>query len=198
MKASLLIIAAALSFAGCNKMAEAIIDKGTSANPSGQFTKFTISKGQHYCNGNAYKVIEDDEIRFSVKFDSSAIYQTLLEENQYDINKLFGFSDNNTNHHQFSARFGWRWSDSALRLFAYVYNNGEVISRELTTIAIGREIHCSISINGSKYLFLVNETAYEMPRMSSTDKAIGYQLYPYFGGDEPAPHDICIFIRQLD
>ena len=29
-----------------------------------------------------------------------------------------------------------------------------------------------------------------IPRSSTTAKGDGYELYPYFGGDEIAPHDI--------
>jgi hypothetical protein len=136
-------------------------------------------------------------MNFVVRFDSSAIYETQLAENQYDINKLYGFSDNNTDHHQYSARFGWRWSDKALRLFAYVYNEGAVTSKELTRIDIGTEINCSIKLNGAHYLFTANGTTTEMPRLSTTEKAKGYQLYPYFGGDELAPHQINIWISPL-
>jgi hypothetical protein len=35
-----------------------------------------------------------------------------------------------------------------------------------------------------------------MPRAAATVKAKGYRLYPYFGGDETAPHDITISIRD--
>ena len=36
-----------------------------------------------------------------------------------------------------------------------------------------------------------------LPRTSATSKAEGYKLYPYFGGDESAPHDIFIYIKEL-
>lgn len=195
MKAPILLVAVALLLASCSKMAEAIVDKATST-PTGQFIKYTIEKGNQYCNNNGYKPIETTEMKFSVKFDSTAIYETLSSENQYDINKLYGFSDNNTDHHQYSARLGWRWSDKALRLFAYVYNEGAVASKELTTIAIGEEINCSIKVAGSNYLFTVNGITTQLPRLATTEKGKGYQLYPYFGGDEVAPHQVTIWIKN--
>jgi hypothetical protein len=111
---------------------------------------------------------------------------------------LYGFSDNNADHHQYSARFGWRWSDKALRLFAYVYNNGSVTSKELTTVAIGSEINCSIKITPANYLFTVDEITTQLPRMATTEKAKGYQLYPYFGGNEVSPHHITILIKNAE
>lgn len=197
MKASILLVAAALLFVSCNKIAGKIVDNVTSSPSSGQFIKYTIQKGNQYCDGNNYKTIETNEMAFAVKFDSTAIYQTTSPENQYDINKLYGFSDNNADHHQYSARFGWRWSDGALRLFAYVYNNGIVDSKELATIPIGVEINCSIKVAASSYLFTVNGAVTSMPRTATTEKAKGYQLYPYFGGDESAPHQIDIWIKTV-
>jgi hypothetical protein len=198
MKAILITLAAAFALSGCNKMAEHIFDKTTSSSTTGQFIKYTIQKGNQYCDANAYKAIETSEMKFAVKFDSTAIYETASPENQPDINKLYGFSDDDADHHQYSARFGWRWSDKALRLFAYVYNNGSVTSKELTVVNIGAEITCSIKVTSTNYLFTVNEVTTQLPRMATTEKAKGYQLYPYFGGDEVAPHQINIWIKNLN
>ena len=198
MKATIFCIAVAMLFSSCSKMAETVLDKGLSPNndPS-QFIQYTIQQGKQYCDQTAYIPIETNEVKFAVKFDSSAIYHTKLAENQYDINKLFGFSDNNADHHQYSARIGWGWSDNALRLYAYVYNQGVRDSKELGTIAIDTEANCSIRVKGDVYVFTANELSVEMPRLSTGDKAKGYQLYPYFGGDEVAPHKINIWIRTL-
>jgi hypothetical protein len=198
MKASILGVALILFLSGCKKASQAMIDQANPATISDQFINYTIQKGNQFCDQNFIRAVETSEMKFRVKFDSTAIYQTLDAGNQYDINKLYGFSDNNADHHQFSARFGWRWSDSALRLFAYVYNEGAMSSKELTTVAIGAEIHCSIKVEGNRYLFTVNELTEEMPRMSLTDKGKGYQLYPYFGGDETAPHLVDILIRETE
>lgn len=197
MKATILFLAAAISLSSCSKMADAILDKTVPGTTSNQFVQYTIASGQQYCDRSGYQSVDAQEMKFSVRFDSSAIYQTRLLENQYDINKLFGFSDNNSDHHQYSARIGWRWSDNALRLFAYVYNKGAVQSQELAAVAIGAEINCSIKIAGSRYIFSVNGVETEMPRMSTTATGQGYQLYPYFGGDETAPHEIRIWIKNL-
>ena len=75
--------------------------------PQQQFIKYTIRKGQQYSDQNAFVATEYQELKFIVKFDASAIYQTSNPANQYDINKLYGFSDNNANHQDYSARFGW-------------------------------------------------------------------------------------------
>ena len=168
----------------------------TAPNGDKSFTLYKIGQGEHSSLPHPYRSIETGEIKFTVIFDNSAIYQTVDPENQEDINKLFGFSDNDQHHQQFSARFGWRWSEGALHLFAYVYNNGELQTRELGSFSLNEEISCSIKINADTYTFTAAETVVQMPRGSITSIAKGYQLYPYFGGDEPAPHEVRIWIRN--
>jgi len=185
-------------FCACNKETvrpQSADDK--KQNPSSSFLKYTIPEGKQYCDQNTFLSVKLQQLTFRVKFDSSAIYKTRKSENQDDINKLFGFSDNKATHQQFSARFGWRWSNKALRLFAYNYNNGNRSFKELATIEIGRLYTCSITVDDSVYIFEVNGVETKMPRESATPMAEGYQLYPYFGGDETAPHDIFIWIEKL-
>ncbi len=162
------------------------------------FTQYTIKKGQQYCDKSMFNAVEYSELKFTVKFDSSAIYKTSDPSNQYDINKLYGFSDNDSAHHLYSARFGWRWSDNALRIFAYIYNNGVRDLKELGKIDIGTENNCSIKVQEGHYIFSLNNNTDTLLRTSKTIKGKGYKLYPYFGGDETAPHDITIFIKEVE
>ena len=185
----------------CQKNAATIFEQEpvtkTVTTSTTDFTKYTISKGEHYTANNAYQPIESDELKFIVLFDSTCIYQSNTEENQFDINKLYGFSDNNAMHHSFSARFGWSWTHNALRLYGYVYNEGVVTSKELSVIPIGKEVSCTIKVNNNVYQFYINgELAGELDRKATTPKAHGYLLYPYFGGDEVAPHNVNIWIKK--
>lgn len=192
-------VLAALCFCACSKEMEQpqapVNKKQTTQSPA--FVQYTISKGAQYCDQNNLAPVKLSCLSFKVKFDSSAIYTTVKSANQNDINKLFGFSDNNAVHHEYSARFGWRWSDNAVRIFAYDYNNGTRSFKELGTVQIGAENSCSITVSGDKYIFNLNGAETVMPRASTTELAEGYQLYPYFGGDESAPHVISIWIEEL-
>jgi hypothetical protein len=192
---SCLFLVCALVFSGCQK--DLPSSSKTVEVKSKEFVDYTIRKGDQYCDKNSFKGIETSEMKFVVKFDSTAIYQTNDPQNQYDINKLYGFSDNNAAHHLFSARVGWRWSDNALRLFGYVYNNGLVDSKELCPVPIGSDVNCSIKTTRGSYIFTVDHKVDSLPRLSTTPVAKGYQLYPYFGGDETAPHEILIKIKEL-
>lgn len=198
MKTRLLTALAVLLLLGtaCKKLSlTENLSTSAAADPQG-FVSYLIPKGAHYANGNALHAIDLTELRFFVRFDSSCIYTTATTENQWDINKLYGFSDNGALHQQYSARFGWRWSEGALRLFAYTYNAGIREAKELAEIPIGPVVHCSIKIMDGAYVFSVEGKSETMPRQSTTPTAKGYRLYPYFGGDETAPHAVRIWIRE--
>jgi hypothetical protein len=162
-----------------------------------EFREYFIKAGDHFSDHEAIVLFQGNVLDFKVRFDSSAIYTTLQPSNQADINKLYGFSDNNGQHHEFSARFGWRYYDSKLSLHAYLYNNGIRESKEIATIQIGKEYRCTIVSDKEKYYFVVNGVTTIMMRKATIPKPEGYKLFPYFGGDETAPHDIRIFIKEL-
>lgn len=183
-----------LSLASCDK--SDFTDRIKDTTPTDQYTKYIIAKGSQSANLSKYMPVNTSEMKFTVKFDNSAIYQTADPSNQGDINKLYGFSDNNLDHHQFSARFGWRWYQNSLQIFAYVYNNGVMSNKHIANIAIGSEASCSIRVAGNQYIFTLNGTQVVMPRAATTEQAAGYQLYPFFGGDEMAPQEIDIWIKN--
>ena len=161
------------------------------------FKVYKISKGEHFSDNTVYKEISGLKVMsFTVIFDSTAKYTTVNPQNQYDINKLYGFSDNNKFHHACSARLGWRWVSNKLELLGYVYNDSIVKFTPIGFFPINTELPCKIEVAGKKYLFRVNNVLAEIPRTSPDSTANGYQLYPYFGGDETAPHDIYIRIKE--
>lgn len=169
--------------------------RGGAPKPS-SYSNFTIRQGQHYCDQNSVKSVRTSEMKFMVKFDNSAIYQTVIPENQYDINKLWGFTEGISNQYN-SARIGWSWNNDALRLYGYVYASGVRYYQEITAVTIGADITCSIKLTGNTYLFSVDGVSVSLPRGPSASQASGYQQYPYFGGDETAPHLITIMIKSL-
>ena len=192
-----------LLLASCSKDMIVVSDSDdplpAATTPAGakEYVQYTIKEGEQFCDKSNYLSVDYSELSFRVKFDSSAIYTTTDPTNQKDINKLFGFSDNNAAHHDYSARFGWRWSNNALRLFAYTYNKSLLSIKELGTVAIGSENECKIKVTSDNYIFTLNGTSTNMSRSSTTSTATGYQLYPFFGGEEMAPHNIKIWIKQL-
>lgn len=156
--------------------------------------KYTIYKGEHRSQGG-FGFVRNNTFSFKVKFDSTAIYQTQNKDNQGDTNKLYGFADCFSSHHDNSARFGWRWFNNQLELMAYTYADGERKYEALIPIELNKEYTCEIKAEGNKYIFKVENKTVEMPRGCSRG-VVGYKLFPYFGGDEVAPHDIHIWIRD--
>ena len=171
------------------------IAKGEEPAPAS--ATYLIPKGQHSAKSRALKVAKKSRIRFEASFDNSAIYTTSNSNNQGDINKLYGISDCGSEHQTNSARFGWRWYKGRLEIHAYTYNNKVRQSELIGTVEPGQQATYELRLEDKQYVFLLNDKKVTLPR-GCTGESNGYQLYPYFGGDETAPHDIKITIRELE
>jgi hypothetical protein len=141
-------------------------------------------------------VVTGRKLQFEVLFDSSCIYNTELSENSSDINKVYGFSDCASRHHENSARAGWLWNGSAIELYAYCYAEGKRSSKLMGTTGIGQIKKISIAAESGKYVFELDGAKTIMSRGCSDTAISGYKLYPYFGGNESAPHNIQIAIKE--
>lgn len=167
-------------------------------NPGNGYTEYLIPKNQHDARSSKLAFIKKKQMRFEALFDSSCIYSTLDAANQKDINKLYGFSDCGTHHHQNSARVGWVWNGSAIELHAYCYAAGVRSSKLMGSIRPGEPAVITISVQPQHYVFEWNGNKTLMERHCGGDQINGYQLYPYFGGDELAPHDIRVLVKNLE
>lgn len=164
-------------------------------NNSPKYETYIIKKGNNFCEGNNYIIGEYRDLKFSAILDSSCIYTTSNPSNQADINKLFGYSDCTSHHHKNSARFGWNWYQGALRIHAYCYVDSVRTYREIGTVKVNEEFECTLTLQANAYIFSLNGDTVKMERGCTDAKAIGYLLYPYFGGDEPSPQDMSIKIK---
>ena len=133
------------------------------------------------------------------KFTESTIYY-FDDDDQYDVNKLFGFSVGM--HHNNSVRFGWRPNSdlSKIEIVGYEYHN----KLRIPTIPI-----CEINLNswyefGLKYNHKTGYIEYYVTDGDYTNSLqhpiklkskinLGYKLDLYFGGNKPAPHKIIIY-----
>ncbi|WP_242928061.1 hypothetical protein [Pontibacter vulgaris] len=170
-------------------------DSSNSAEPEPGTKIYTIKKGAH-SSSSPFKTVSTSLMRFEVVFDSTAIYSTSTPSNQADINKLYGLSDCKSDHHTNSARFGWRWYKNQLEIHAYTYKNKKRQSAYIGSVAIGKPAVYEIKIEDNEFVFTLNGVQTRLPR-ACNGIGEGYQLYPYFGGDEVAPHDIKIKIKEL-
>jgi hypothetical protein len=170
-------------------------DEGTESITASYVT-YLIKAGGHSSTNSGYKSLRTASMKFEALFDASAIYQSKLASNQADINKLYGMADCGSLHQTNSARFGWRWYNNQLEILAYVYVNKVWSYKFISAVEIGKPYTYELLLQDKQYVFSVNGQSVTMPR-ACTGTGSGYQLYPYFGGDEVAPHDVTIKIRNL-
>jgi hypothetical protein len=169
----------------------------TPVDPYAGYTAYRIRTGNNYCDGNTYPMGTFKKLQFKVIFDSSCIYTNVDPGNQADINKLYGFADSGSFHQQNSARFGWNWQGGKMHIHAYCYVHGERQYKELGTVPLGAAQDCSLEVLPGKYIFTLNGKRDTVTRGCTEDMARGYKLFPYFGGDETAPHDVVIRIKDI-
>jgi hypothetical protein len=133
------------------------------------------------------------------KFTESTIYY-FDDEDQFDVNKLFGFSVGM--HHNNSVRFGWRPNSdlSRIEIVGYEYHD----KLRIPTLPI-----CEIRLNKwYEYQIKYNhETSYIEYLVTDGDEKFGtkhpfklknkinfgYKLDLYFGGNKTAPHKMIFY-----
>ena len=158
------------------------------------YKTYIIKKGKHRST-YAYNTTKKDTFNWSVIFDSSAIYTTQDSLNQYDINKLIGWSDCGEDHLEASIRFGWRWLNDSLEIHWFKHENGHFSFAKICSISLCEPHDYCLKFNSSKYDLCVDETCVSVDRSCSNNYR-KYKLYPYFGGEESAPHSIKIKVKN--
>lgn len=162
---------------------------------------YFIPKGNHYpANPIIIKFTSRRSASWQTYFYPDTEYTTVDPKNSIDINKLAGFSDCfSLSHHQNSARFGWFWDKDKkqMQLWAYTYVKGVRQSAYLKHLDLARIYSMSIQVDGGNYIFYVDGKQLRMPRGCSGYWAWGYELTPFFGGDESAPHNMNIWLRNI-
>jgi hypothetical protein len=168
---------------------------------------FTIKKGYHYSNlSNKIPFLHlfKKSIKHTLYFNESVIYN-LNNEDQMDINKLFGISFGL--HHKNSARFGWRWNleKKKIEILAYIYVDGVRVNEwDVNTLITDLDPYevCEMEIlkENNNYIFNVfsesKRKKFKKTLKCGKGRFWGYYLFPYFGGNQVAPHDIEInFIK---
>ena len=151
------------------------------------YNVFTIHKGTHNST-QAIKKFRGNTLNFIVQFDESVIYQ-LDGLDHIDTNKLIGFSYG-LSPHENSARFGWRWFEGQVIIVAYSYVNGVREIYDIGYCTIGEACKGEIEETHTEYIYRFKDVEHRITKgVSSKNK---YWEFPYFGGQQKAPHDIHI------
>lgn len=195
MKKIILVILTLSLLSSCKKNLEDF-------NKISDWNTYNIKAGHHNSTSvdNIIHVegFDKKELSFLVRFDNTAIYN-LNNNNQGDINKLYGFSDCGCKHHVNSARIGWNYdiNTNLVRLYAYVYKDTKMSFKYITSVNMDQDYKCTIICDNSEYVFIVDSVVIKMNRGCDNNSIFRYYLYPYFGGDEVAPHDVKIKIFEF-
>lgn len=165
--------------------------------------KYTIRKNYHSSKlfgflphfGFTYK----DTIKFECKFDSSCLYD-LGDIDNWDTNKLFGVSTS-YNHMIQSARFGWRCVDKEnIEVMAFVHDEHFFLEpMVLGSVKPNELFEGKIVVKDLSFTFLFNKG--NKPNVVLIPKKtkgwdFKYKLFPFFGGNEKAPHNMKLWIKE--
>lgn len=161
-------------------------------NLEGDEVTFLIKKGDHYSNNRWVRT--GDLVIAKVYVDSSWIY--------YDLepcwNKLAGLS-HGIDPHNNSARIVWMCKDSVISIGGYFYRDGERNYEKLTEVQVGEWYYIRVWFSDKTYYITFGDdyNSYEMKVSGYKDTNEHYMLYPYFGGNPKAPHDMYFKFKFL-
>jgi hypothetical protein len=107
-----------------------------------------------------------------------------------------GFADCNNMHHENSARFAWQWFNDQLEIYAYCYVDGTRVEQFIGVVELDKMYQYEIALTDSHYIFTLDqqEPVY-IKRGNVCKTGVYYKLWPYFGGEIPAPHTVNIDIK---
>lgn len=140
------------------------------------------------------------DLNIKVRFDESCIYEPFDEE--HDINKLWGMGF--VHHHKNSARFGWRAKDGVIEIHTYCYIKGERKSEKLIECMPNEWVELDLDVRRHEYEFkaknIDGERAMKFIPKGDTRflQLFTYKLFPYFGGNNPAPHEMGMSIIETE
>lgn len=159
---------------------------------------YEIRKGEHYSrrSGMPRRIVslfEGRHLEFEARFTSSCLYQPYYD----DLNKLYGFTDCNSGVHENSVRFAWRHNGKGkIEIFAYWYVEGTRGFYKMGETEIEIPDTYEIWAKNDSYYFRFNNVEFSTPRLKNCDHGLRVRLFPYFGGNAPAPNDMLILIFE--
>lgn len=125
-------------------------------------------------------------------FKESHYYDHTVKDGD-DINKLYGITSIKI--HENSARIGWRYiGDEKFEIFAYYYVRGIRDWYLITTVNVDQLVNYSIDVSNNQYTFGANN---KWCHVSDTKNILAARSFPYFGGNNTAPHKMYFKIIEL-
>ncbi len=143
----------------------------------------------------------DRSVHFQCLFQPSCAYRTVDPSNQLDWNKLMGITTIDI--HKNSIRLGWRYSpaDGKIDLGYYGYIKGTRTMPLITKVDFDTWVDVDITMSASGESVTVNGQTF------AVNQSLGLSLFwptpswilrtAYFGGNETAPQDMAIQVRDI-
>ena len=161
--------------------------------------RHTIKKGKHDASEWAFGIHRGTRSEvWEVEFNNSNLYEPL--DHEHDWNKLCGWSYGR--HHNNSIRAGWRSAGEQIELCLYLYEDGQRRTSEKTILVpVRSKLTLELEYSNSRVMMTVAgfghlwEATISMPYTAKP--TWGYYLFPYFGGNAPAPNDMFINLKRL-
>lgn len=179
MKAYKTIIIAAIAFLGINSL-------GCQNTHAEKLRVHTIKKDKHTATNRCIRFVSNNQIRFDFFVSSSWLYDEKAPGFQSGWNKLIGISEG-FNQHKNSVRVGWRCIENTIYLSSYCYINGERRISDMVEVPMGWNTG-SVTITATHYRVQINDRIFNF---ENTNRSFfKFMLYPYFGGNSKAPHDM--------
>jgi len=162
--------------------------------------QYLIPKGEHRSTWFPRFHFKGHEFTIKVKFNSSCRYK-IHGDDQYDINKIGGYGFG-WNHHKNSFRLGWTWNTDKKKivLWAYVYYDGNRTYQAIKECSDTETVTVRVKLGKTSgwpvwMVYANRDIAPTYIQASGSFPKWGFKLYPYFGGQETAPHDIEIGVE---
>lgn len=155
---------------------------------------YTIKQGNHYANGLNFKLHNNlHQLNFKAKLSSNCLYQ-FEDEDNFDINKVYGVTWGLTNDDN-SFRIGWNCesNNGKIQYFAYMHIDGtmdyEYLFEEYPEVIINFHIEFDRNNNVIRiYRLDINMMPFNVNYPFEDVSTMGYYNFPYFGGNKVAPH----------
>lgn len=156
---------------------------------------WVINKNEHYSHRlgtvKVPSLYTSNTIEFGTYFDKSC--EVITD----DLNKLYGFTDVNSEIHDNSARIAWRWNGVNYEYFAYVYSDRKRVFKYLGNSESYERHFFKIIAKDNYYTFVMDGVITIMDRSCKIEKGLRFRCFPYFGGNDKAPVKMMVFVKEL-
>lgn len=117
-------------------------------------------------------------------------------DDDYDLNKLYGLSFGLFSIHKNSIRLAWApdfMEEGKIKIFGYVYDKGVRTSQYIATVNVDATYLANIDVVSTKYKITVNGNTIEMDN-ALQGSYFQKEVYPYVGGNNTAIREMTIVV----